>query len=116
MAKATIGLQDWFVLHIHPHNCYYVFVLYINYQYYTVISCILTYTGGRSESPNYICLITGLRVRNSLTETLEEFIPSEGKLVRWYICGPTVYDSSHLGHARSEVTSSFLQFAANLTD
>lgn len=38
---------------------------------------------------------------NSLTNTKEEFIPSEGKQVKWYICGPTVYDSSHLGHART---------------
>lgn len=22
----------------------------------------------------------------------------------WYICGPTVYDSSHVGHARNYVT------------
>ena len=30
-----------------------------------------------------------------------EFIPIKGKTVRWYICGPTVYDKSHLGHART---------------
>lgn len=38
---------------------------------------------------------------NSLTNTKDEFIPIEGKQVKWYICGPTVYDSSHLGHART---------------
>jgi cysteinyl-tRNA synthetase len=40
-------------------------------------------------------------VSNSLTSRKDEFIPAEGKQVKWYICGPTVYDSSHLGHART---------------
>jgi len=30
-----------------------------------------------------------------------EFIPEEGKTIRWYMCGPTVYSHSHLGHART---------------
>ena len=43
----------------------------------------------------------GLVVYNSLTRSKVPFIPKEGNRVNWYICGPTVYDSSHLGHARS---------------
>ena len=43
---------------------------------------------------------TGLKLLNSLTKNKEEFIPIHGKNIKWYICGPTVYDSSHLGHAR----------------
>jgi cysteinyl-tRNA synthetase len=43
---------------------------------------------------------TGLRVNNSLTRQEEEFIPVDGRVVKWYICGPTVYDDSHVGHAR----------------
>lgn len=27
-------------------------------------------------------------------------MPKSGKRVLWYICGPTVYDASHMGHAR----------------
>ena len=30
-------------------------------------------------------------------------MPSKGKLVTWYSCGPTVYDASHMGHARTYV-------------
>ena len=30
----------------------------------------------------------------------EPFVPQNGKRVLWYSCGPTVYDSSHMGHAR----------------
>ncbi|KAL7704389.1 Cysteinyl-tRNA synthetase [Lotmaria passim] len=46
----------------------------------------------------------GLKVVNSLTETLEDFAPRDGRLVRWYTCGPTVYDLSHMGHARAYLT------------
>lgn len=43
---------------------------------------------------------TGLKVNNSLTGTLTPFIlPNDSNRVKWYICGPTVYDSAHIGHA-----------------
>jgi cysteinyl-tRNA synthetase len=35
------------------------------------------------------------------------FIPAAGagsKQISWYACGPTVYDSAHMGHARNYVT------------
>ena len=38
-----------------------------------------------------------LRMRNSLTETEVPFVPKNGNQVHWYTCGPTVYDSAHLG-------------------
>ena len=41
-----------------------------------------------------------LRVTNSLTRTKVPFIPRDGLNVNWYQCGPTVYDVSHMGHAR----------------
>ncbi len=41
-----------------------------------------------------------LRLYNSLTRKKEEFVPQEGNKVTWYNCGPTVYDASHMGHAR----------------
>ena len=49
-------------------------------------------------------LNTGIYVRNSLTGETNEFITQEGRTVRWYTCGPTVYAPSHLGHARTYVT------------
>ena len=45
-----------------------------------------------------------IRVYDTLTKALVPFRPREGNLVKWYICGPTVYDSAHLGHARAYVT------------
>lgn len=41
-----------------------------------------------------------LKLYNSLTRQKEEFVPSDGNNVYWYSCGPTVYDASHMGHAR----------------
>ena len=41
-----------------------------------------------------------LVVANSLTRSKVPFVPIAGKRVLWYMCGPTVYDSSHMGHAR----------------
>lgn len=34
----------------------------------------------------------------------EVFIPQDGNYVTWYNCGPTVYDASHMGHARNYLT------------
>lgn len=45
---------------------------------------------------------TGLKVANSLwKQELVEFIPVNGRKVSWYMCGPTVYSDSHLGHAKT---------------
>jgi len=41
-----------------------------------------------------------LKVYNSLTRAKEEFVPIEPGRVRMYVCGMTVYDLCHLGHAR----------------
>lgn len=41
-----------------------------------------------------------LRIHNSFTGRKEEFIPIESNRVRMYVCGMTVYDYCHLGHAR----------------
>lgn len=45
-----------------------------------------------------------LKVLNSLVGQSVPFVPQEGRKVFWYSCGPTVYDSAHLGHARAYVT------------
>ncbi|KAM0680162.1 hypothetical protein GINT2_001545 [Glugoides intestinalis] len=53
-----------------------------------------------SENNNY----KGLRLYNTLTKSVEAFIPNEGNQVKIYICGPTVYDSPHIGHARTYIS------------
>jgi len=44
-----------------------------------------------------------LKVYNTLTREKSEFKPIEENKVRMYVCGPTVYDSAHVGHAMSAV-------------
>ncbi|MFN6961916.1 MAG: cysteine--tRNA ligase [Rhodocyclaceae bacterium] len=41
-----------------------------------------------------------LKIFNSLTRSVQEFVPIEPGRVRLYVCGMTVYDYCHLGHAR----------------
>ncbi|HUD20783.1 MAG TPA: cysteine--tRNA ligase [Candidatus Saccharimonadales bacterium] len=42
-----------------------------------------------------------MKLYNTLGGAKEEFKPLEDKTVRMYVCGPTVYDYDHLGHART---------------
>jgi len=45
-----------------------------------------------------------LKIHNSYSQQIEEFIPQEENKVKMYVCGPTVYDNAHLGHARCYIT------------
>jgi cysteinyl-tRNA synthetase len=45
-----------------------------------------------------------LRVYNTLTRSLEEFRPLTEGRVGMYVCGPTVYDHAHIGHAKSYIS------------
>ena len=49
-----------------------------------------------------------INLYNSSTKQKELFIPQEEKKVKIYVCGPTVYDDSHLGHARSAIVFDLL--------
>jgi len=44
-----------------------------------------------------------LRIYNTLTRKKETFRPIQGKKVKMFVCGPTVYDYSHIGHAKTYV-------------
>lgn len=50
-----------------------------------------------------------LRIYNTLSRALEPFAPLEAGHVRMYVCGMTVYDFCHLGHARSMVAFDVVQ-------
>ncbi len=68
-----------------------------------------------------------LRIYNTLTRRVEPFSPIEAGHVRMYVCGITVYDLCHVGHARSAVAFDIVQrwlrarglrvtFVRNITD
>lgn len=68
-----------------------------------------------------------IRIYNSLTKTKEDLVPLDGKTIRMYSCGVTVYDKCHIGHARSlyifDVIRRYLKyrdydirFVRNITD
>lgn len=42
---------------------------------------------------------TGIQIYNPVIKSKVPFILRNDKLVKWYSCGPTVYDSAHIGHA-----------------
>ncbi|MFN4004829.1 MAG: cysteine--tRNA ligase [Hylemonella sp.] len=50
-----------------------------------------------------------LRIYNTLSRALEPFTPLQSGHVRMYVCGMTVYDYCHLGHARAMVAFDVVQ-------
>jgi len=44
-----------------------------------------------------------LKLYNTLTRKKQVFKPIKGKNVNMFVCGPTVYDFSHLGHAKTYI-------------
>lgn len=50
-----------------------------------------------------------LRIHNTLSRHLEDFCPLQPGQVRMYVCGMTVYDFCHLGHARSLIAFDVVQ-------
>ena len=56
-----------------------------------------------------------LKVYNTLTRQKEEFEPLNPQQVTMYVCGPTVYDNAHVGHAMSslvfDIIRRYLEYA-----
>ena len=68
-----------------------------------------------------------LKIFNTLSGEKEEFVPLKAGEARMYVCGVTVYDSTHVGHARSLLTFDMIyrylkftgyqvEFVRNFTD
>lgn len=45
-----------------------------------------------------------LKIYNMLTREKEEFVPLQAERVGMYVCGPTVQDYAHIGHAKTYIT------------
>ena len=54
-----------------------------------------------------------LKLFNSFSLSKDDFVPFEKNLVKIFICGPTVYDYAHLGHARIFLTYDLLSRCLN---
>lgn len=52
-----------------------------------------------------------MRLYNTLTRTIEEFVPIKPPRIGMYVCGPTVYDYTHVGHMRTYINSDVLRRA-----
>lgn len=72
-------------------------------------------------------VLNNIKFYDSVKRKKLDFIPIKPNIVKIYLCGPTVYDNSHLGHARSAITFDLLYrvllqnnyeviFARNFTD
>ena len=68
-----------------------------------------------------------MQLYNTLTKTIDEFVPVDGNIIRMYTCGPTVYHYAHIGNLRSyieeDVLEKFLRYSGydvrrvmNITD
>ena len=65
---------------------------------------------------------------DSISKKKIEFIPDDPTNVKMYVCGPTVYDSPHIGHARTYISFDIIRkilenyfeynvtFVMNITD
>ena len=49
-----------------------------------------------------------MKLYNTMTSSVEEFIPHDANNVTMYVCGPTVYDRAHIGNARPAVVFDLL--------
>ena len=48
-----------------------------------------------------------MRIFNTLSRKMEEFVPQVEGEVKMYACGPTVYNLIHIGNARPIITSPY---------
>ena len=54
-----------------------------------------------------------MKLYNTLTRTVEEFIPNNKDCVTMYTCGPTVYHYAHIGNLRTYIFEDILEKALN---
>ncbi|KAI4495452.1 hypothetical protein M0802_008666 [Mischocyttarus mexicanus] len=52
---------------------------------------------------------TGIKIYNPITKTKVPLILRKEGFLTWYMCGPTVYDSAHIGHAITYIRSDILR-------
>jgi cysteinyl-tRNA synthetase len=66
-------------------------------------------SGDASSAETESSSMTAIKIYNSLAREKQAFVPIEPGKVRMYVCGMTVYDYCHLGHARVMVVFDMVQ-------
>lgn len=111
-----LSLQNYHNRYFHHRQSFHYFSLYkfdynnkrIQFAFYSSMST--------KKQPDWLDPATNneetaytstntLEVYNSLTRCKVKFTPKKEKYIKWYNCGPTVYDSAHIGHARYETNN-----------
>ena len=54
-----------------------------------------------------------MRIYNTLTRKIEEFVPNNKEMVTLYTCGPTVYHYAHIGNLRTYINEDILEKTLN---
>ena len=52
-----------------------------------------------------------MKLYNTLSHKIEEFIPNTPEVVKMYTCGPTVYHFAHIGNLRTYIAEDVLEKA-----
>ena len=86
---------------------------YLNFSVATLTTSVVAMSSTKRSQPAWEppqnTSEAKLELFNSLTRKKEVFVPQQGKRVTWYNCGPTVYDASHMGHARTYLSFDILR-------
>lgn len=49
-----------------------------------------------------------MKIFSTMSRQISELVPTEGKKINFFVCGPTVYDFPHLGHAKTYTQFDFI--------
>ena len=49
-----------------------------------------------------------IKIYSTLSKSVEELSPMEERKIKFFVCGPTVYDFPHLGHAKTYTQFDFI--------
>ena len=55
-----------------------------------------------------------MKLYNTLTRSVEEFVPIDKNEVKMYTCGPTVYHYAHIGNLRTYIMEDILEKTLNM--
>ena len=58
-------------------------------------------------------MVIFMKIYNTLTKTVEEFVPHNSGEVTLYTCGPTVYHYAHIGNMRNYISEDILEKSLN---